>query len=97
MLRLRPVATGLHAVADLDDADDRLVFDEAMARGVEVMPLSAYCFDPRGPAANGLVLGFAAIRPELFDAGFERLAAAIDAARRTGRKRERAIKNRSAG
>ncbi len=23
----------------------RLVFDEAMARGVEVMPLSAYCFD----------------------------------------------------
>jgi DNA-binding transcriptional MocR family regulator len=64
------------------------VFHEAMARGVELMPLSAYSFDPRVPAANGLVLGFAAVRPELFDAGFERLAAAIDAARRAGRRRD---------
>jgi GntR family transcriptional regulator/MocR family aminotransferase len=82
-LKLRPVTTGLHAVADLKEADDGLVFHEAMARGVEVMPLSAYCFDRRAPSANGLVLGFAAVRPDLFDAGMERLAAAIEAARRT--------------
>jgi GntR family transcriptional regulator/MocR family aminotransferase len=95
-LQLRPVTTGLHAIADLEDADDRLVFDEAMARGVEVMPLSAYCFDPRTPAANGLVLGFAAVRPDLFDAGFERLAAAIEAARRAGRGRDLPMRRRSA-
>ncbi len=95
-LQLRPVATGLHAVADLEAADDDLVFHEAMARGVEVMPLSAYSFDPRAPAVNGLVLGFAAVRPDLFDAGFERLAAAIEAARRAGRRRDRGIKSRTA-
>ena len=87
-LQLRPVATGLHAIADLEGADAELVFHEAMARGVELMPLSAYCFDPRVSSANGLVLGFASVRPELFDAGFERLAAAIDAARRAGRRRD---------
>jgi GntR family transcriptional regulator/MocR family aminotransferase len=95
-LRLRPVVTGLHAIADLEGADAELVFREAIARGVELMPLSAYCFDPRVPAANGLVLGFAAVRPELFDAGFERLAAAIDAARRAGRAQARAVKARRA-
>jgi GntR family transcriptional regulator/MocR family aminotransferase len=81
-LRLRPVSTGLHAVADVD-APDAVVFREAMARGVEVMPLSAYCADRRARPANGLVLGFASIRPELYGAGFERLAAAIEAARRS--------------
>jgi DNA-binding transcriptional MocR family regulator len=33
-------------------------------------------------AANALVLGFAAVRPEGFRNGMERLAAAIDAAKR---------------
>jgi DNA-binding transcriptional MocR family regulator len=95
-LQLRPVTTGLHAIADLEGADAELVFHEARARGVELMPLSAYCFDPRLPAANALVLGFAAVRPELFDAGFERLASAIDAARRAGRAKARAVKVRRA-
>jgi GntR family transcriptional regulator / MocR family aminotransferase len=91
LLRLRPVTTGLHAVADLGvdangvDADDAAVFREAMARGVEVMPLSNFCFDRRSPPVRGLMLGFAAVRPELFDAGMERLAAAIEAARRKPR------------
>jgi GntR family transcriptional regulator/MocR family aminotransferase len=85
VLRVRPVTTGLHAVADLDGTDDAAVFNEAMARGVEVMPLSAYCFDRRSPPVRGLALGFAAVRPELFDAGMERLAAAIEAARRKPR------------
>ncbi|HET8646608.1 MAG TPA: PLP-dependent aminotransferase family protein, partial [Vicinamibacteria bacterium] len=62
-LRLRPVRTGLHAVADLDGVEDVRVFEEAMARGVEVMPLSAY-FRRRSPSGNALVLGFGAVRPE---------------------------------
>jgi GntR family transcriptional regulator/MocR family aminotransferase len=86
-LTLRPVSTGLHAVADLTAADDAAVFREAMARGVEVMPLSAYRFDRRSKAVNGLVLGFAAVRPELFDGGMEKLAAAIEAANRGGRRK----------
>ena len=86
-LQLRPVVTGLHALADLEAVDDELVFHEAMARGVELMPLSGYCCGARTPATNGLVLGFAAVRPEMFDAAFERLAAAIEAARRAGRAR----------
>jgi GntR family transcriptional regulator / MocR family aminotransferase len=85
-LTLRPVSTGLHAVADLKGVDDADVFREALERGVEVMPLSAYRFDRRSKPINGLVLGFAAIRPELFAAGMEKLAAAIEAARRGSRR-----------
>jgi GntR family transcriptional regulator/MocR family aminotransferase len=84
-LQLRPVTTGLHAVVSLELADDVLVFEEARARGVEVMPLSAYRLDRRASAASGLLLGFAAVRPDLIDAGMRRLAAAIEAARRAGR------------
>jgi GntR family transcriptional regulator/MocR family aminotransferase len=85
-LELRPVVTGLHAVADLVDVDDAVVFQEARARGVEVMPLSAYCADRRRPAARALVLGFAGVRPELFDPAMRQLAAAIEAAGRGARQ-----------
>jgi GntR family transcriptional regulator/MocR family aminotransferase len=80
VLRLRAVRTGLHAVADLDGVDAGRVSREAALRGVEATPLSAY-FAGRGSAANGLVLGFAAVRPEGSRSGMERLAAAIEAAR----------------
>ena len=80
-LELRQVPSGLHAVADLAGVDDARLCQEARARGVEVMPLSAYCFDRRGPATQGLVLGFGAIRPEFFDDGMRKLAAAIDGVR----------------
>ncbi|HYL06160.1 MAG TPA: PLP-dependent aminotransferase family protein, partial [Thermoanaerobaculia bacterium] len=79
-LRLRPVRTGLHVVADLDGVDAERVFQEAAARGVEVTPLAAY-FADRAGAANALVLGFAAVGPEAVRRGMERLAAAIAAAR----------------
>jgi GntR family transcriptional regulator / MocR family aminotransferase len=80
-LRLRPTRTGLHAVADLIGLDAVRVFEEAASRGVEVMPLSAYYFSRvRAPAA--LVLGFGAVRPDSIDAGMQKLAAALDAARR---------------
>lgn len=82
-LDIRPVGTGLHAVADLTGADANRVFDEAMARGVEVMPLSAYALGD-APVANALVLGFGAVSPEALNAGMGTLAAAIEAAGRSG-------------
>jgi len=80
-LRVRPVQTGLHALADLDGVDAVRVSQEAAARGVEVAPLSAY-FAGRERHANGLVLGFGAVRPDASRRGMEGLAAAIEAARR---------------
>ncbi len=80
-LRLRAVQTGLHVVADLEGADAVRVFREAAARGVEVTPLSTY-YARRERAANGLVLGFAAARPEAASRAMQRVAAAIEAARR---------------
>jgi GntR family transcriptional regulator / MocR family aminotransferase len=82
-LKLRPVSTGLHAVADLFGVDAVRVFDEAMARGVEVMPLSAYFHGP-ARAGNALVLGFGTVGPEAVGKGMQTLAAAIEAARRLG-------------
>jgi GntR family transcriptional regulator/MocR family aminotransferase len=82
LLTLRPVTTGLHAIADLHGVDDQAAFREAIAHGVEVMPVSAYCFDRRRRPQQGLVLGFGSVRPELLDAGMRQLAAAIRAARR---------------
>jgi GntR family transcriptional regulator/MocR family aminotransferase len=80
-LRLRPVRTGLHAVADLVDVDARRVYEAAAGRGVEVMPLSAYYFGRSHPQ-NAIVLGFGGVRADSVEDGMKRLAAAIDAARR---------------
>ncbi len=80
-LRLRKARTGLHVVADLVDADADRAFQEARARGVEVMPLSGYYYG-RTRAPNALLLGFGAIRTDSINVGMERLAAAIEAARR---------------
>src|SRR5262249_39759975 len=63
VLRVRPVATGLHALADLDGVDAARVSLEATKRGVEAAPVSAYCAG-KEPVINGLVLGFAAVRPD---------------------------------
>ena len=80
-MRLRPVQTGLHVVADLEGVDAVRVAREAAARGVEVTPLPVYYARPaRG--ANGLVLGFAAASPDASTHAMEKLAAAIEAARR---------------
>jgi GntR family transcriptional regulator/MocR family aminotransferase len=88
-LRIRPVQTGLHAVADLTEGDDDRVAREAIARGVEAMPLSMYASAPTGATrANGLVLGFAPIRPEDAADGMRRLAASIDAARSAHRRED---------
>jgi GntR family transcriptional regulator/MocR family aminotransferase len=80
-LTIRPVCTGLHVVADILDADADLVWREAAAREVEVMPLSAYYMGRPHDAqdANALVLGFGSLTPDAVMKGMERLAAAIDA------------------
>jgi GntR family transcriptional regulator / MocR family aminotransferase len=86
-LRLRPVRTGLHAVADLGEADDETVWREAAARGVEVTPLSSY-YAGDAPRINGLVMGFSAVAPEALDLGMQQLAAAIEAASRPRTRRQ---------
>ncbi|MDB6105916.1 MAG: transcriptional regulator, GntR family [Gammaproteobacteria bacterium] len=80
-LRLRPVHSGIHAVADLEDIDAERVVAEATASNIEVMPLSAYYYGG-GERSNALLLGFGACPPVAIRAGMWRLAAAIDAARR---------------
>jgi GntR family transcriptional regulator/MocR family aminotransferase len=86
-LTLRPIQTGLHAVADLVGADEERVCDEARERGIEVMPLGTYSMT--GRSIHALLLGFAATPPDGLRRGMERLAAAIDAARRPIRARAR--------
>jgi GntR family transcriptional regulator/MocR family aminotransferase len=82
-LRLRPGGTGLHLLGELADGmADRVATEEALARGVELGPLSVYY---SGPARRqGLLLGFAAFDPAAIRAAMERLARALEAARRRG-------------
>lgn len=80
-LAVRPARTGLHAVADVIGADATRVFSQAMQRGVEVMPLSAYSRDP-AHCDNALVLGFGAVPPAGIEAGMQGLAEAIAAVQR---------------
>ena len=89
-LRLRPIAAGLHLVGDLSGVSDVAVTAAAAARGVEVMPLSAFCLSPK-TRVNGLVLGFGCQRPQALAEGMEQLAAAIaavDGTRRQPARRE---------
>ena len=90
-INMRPIQAGLHAVGDLDGVEAEAVFREAAARGVEVMPLSAYRLG-RTRSDNALVLGFGGVGPDAIARGVERLAGAIDAVRRAsraGRRRRR--------
>ena len=70
-LRLRPVTTGLHAVADVHDLDARVVGALARDRGVEVLPLSAY-FLHRPHGSDGLVLGLDRAAPTRWLKGWRR-------------------------
>jgi GntR family transcriptional regulator/MocR family aminotransferase len=94
-LRLRPIQTGLHAVADLDGVDEGRVCDEATNRGIEVAPLSLYYLGRR--KASALVLGFASMPPEGLRRGMARLAEAIEAARRPRRAEQKRLVAPSVG
>lgn len=75
-LKLRPVYSGLHAVADLEGIDAEDAAREAAARDVELMPLSHYYY-AEGSRENALLLGFGAVDPAAIRAGVVRLAEAI--------------------
>ncbi len=79
-LRLRPVLAGMHAVADVEGVSAERVHEEALALGIETMPLSAYYLTGRLP--NALLLGFGAVPPAALRAGVAGLGRAIEAARR---------------
>src|SRR5258708_6085588 len=81
-LQLRPVPTGLHAVADLHGVDEERVYEEARERGIEVTPLGMYFLGR--PTMNGLLLGFASTRPEVLRRGRERLRGGMESAGRPG-------------
>jgi GntR family transcriptional regulator/MocR family aminotransferase len=82
-MRLRSVCTGIHAVADLEGANAEAVCREAAARNVEVVPLSHYYFGS-GVDERAILLGFGAVRPAAIRAATAHLAAAIEAASRSG-------------
>ena len=84
--RLRPIAAGLHLVGELSDVADHEAAAAAAARGIEVMPLSAFCLSPATPV-NGLVLGFGCLRPQALEEGMAQLAASLDELRRRTRPR----------
>lgn len=84
-LRMRPVHTGLHAVADLEGVNAEEVYREAAARHIEVMPLGHYS-SGTSDILNALLLGFGAIPPNVIRSDLSHLAAAIEAARRSGRR-----------
>jgi GntR family transcriptional regulator/MocR family aminotransferase len=79
-LELRPVTTGLHAVADVLAGNDAIIAREALERGIETMPLSAYYSKRTNSSANGLVLGFGSVPPRVVTESMKRLAAAIEVA-----------------
>jgi GntR family transcriptional regulator/MocR family aminotransferase len=79
-LRIRPVHSGLHAVADVEGVDAERVCTEAAARNIEVTPLSNYYYGT-GARQNALLLGFGSCKPAVIRASMWQLAAAIDAAR----------------
>ncbi|HST60550.1 MAG TPA: PLP-dependent aminotransferase family protein [Longimicrobium sp.] len=83
-LALDPTDAGLHMTGYLPpDLPDQEVTREALARGVEVSPLSVHYQEP-GRARNGLLMGFASIDEAAIRDGVRRLAQAIDAVARSG-------------
>jgi GntR family transcriptional regulator/MocR family aminotransferase len=77
-LRLRPVHSGLHAVADVEAGDAEHVARAAAEHHLEVMPLGAYHYGA-GACPDALVLGFGAVRPTVISSGVARLARVIEA------------------
>ena len=82
LLRAEPADTGMHLVGWLRDGalEDRRVSELAWSAGVEVAPLSQYVIGNRQPP--GLLLGFAAIRPEEMGPALRLLRRAIEEAQR---------------
>jgi len=73
LLELNPSDAGMHLIGWLPEGvDDRAAARTALAGGVEVTPLSAYCIEP--PARGALRLGYTGYTPEEIRRGVRRLA-----------------------
>jgi GntR family transcriptional regulator / MocR family aminotransferase len=80
-LTLQPAAAGMHLVGRLAPGlDDLAVSSEARALGVEVPPLSAFYRET--PTERGLLFGYAGVGEVEMAGATERLARAIERARR---------------
>jgi GntR family transcriptional regulator/MocR family aminotransferase len=79
LLEVAPAGAGMHLVGWLPPGvDDRVAARAALARDVEVPPLSAYRLRPRRRGARGgLLLGYAAYPPREIAEACGRLAAAL--------------------
>ncbi|MFW5941873.1 MAG: PLP-dependent aminotransferase family protein [Chloroflexota bacterium] len=80
-LQSGPSEAGLHLTAWLPPGtDEQAVREAAAARDVTVTPLSAFCLEPL--ARPGLVLGFGSAPVDDIRGGVQRLAQAVDEARK---------------
>jgi GntR family transcriptional regulator/MocR family aminotransferase len=78
LLEVAPAEAGMHLMGWLPaGVDDRAAARAALARGVDVPPLSAYRARPARSDRGGLMLGYAAYPPGEIDAACDRLAAAL--------------------
>jgi GntR family transcriptional regulator/MocR family aminotransferase len=84
-LEIKPTSTGMHVMGWLPPGvDDRHVWQLAMARGVDVPPLSAHALRPQ--PRGGLVLGYACVSPSDIRAGVDRLVVVLEAIGRARRR-----------
>jgi GntR family transcriptional regulator/MocR family aminotransferase len=83
LLEVAPAEAGMHLMGWLPaGVDDRAAARAALARAVDVPPLSAYRARPTRPSARGgLMLGYAAYAPREIDEACGRLALALRSVR----------------
>jgi GntR family transcriptional regulator / MocR family aminotransferase len=82
VLDVHEVDNGLHTVGKLEGVTGEQVYERAVARDVDVTPLSPYWLSRERQTWDGLLLGFGAVRPESIRDGMRRLAEAIEVAQR---------------
>ena len=76
LLDIAPSDAGMHLIGWLPEGvDDRVAYNAAVAHGVEVTPLSAYCIEP--PSRGALRLGYTGYPPREIWNAVRRLATAL--------------------
>jgi GntR family transcriptional regulator/MocR family aminotransferase len=84
LLALGPMDAGMHTVGWLPEGlDDRKVAEALLGEGVDTAPLSRYWAG--AGARSGLILGYAAYRPDVIRAAVERMAPVLERALATTR------------
>jgi len=76
LLEIKPSDAGMHLLGWLPEhVDDQMAFHAAIAAGVEVTPLSAYCIEP--PRRGALRLGYTGYKSREIWRATRRLAEAL--------------------